>query len=178
MIEWVKSLFGKRRTENSSTDAEQDSDLLEQFEVFLADRMEKLFPDVRDAFATLLDTDFPDSIKGLHIEVFLDDPAFSFQLFSKGKNDIWANGPEPVKKLNATIDRIWPIVTKDELDQYTIWEDDPKWGRQEALEQPLDKLNVPRIVFPWFKKIVSETRGRFSHPITASIHDITLPEEL
>lgn len=178
MIEWVKSLFGKRKTENSTTDTAQDSELLEQFKVFLADRMEEFYPDVRDAFATLLDAGFPDGIKGLHIEVFLDDPAFSFRLFSKGKNDVWADEPEAVKEFNDTIDRIWPIVTEDELDKYTIWEDDPKWGRQVALEQPLDKLNVSRIVFPWFKKIVSETRGDFSHPITASVHDITLPQEL
>ncbi|MCK0095558.1 hypothetical protein MWU60_08235 [Yoonia sp. F2084L] len=178
MIEWIKSLFGKRRAENSSTDMAQDGDLLKQFEVFLANRMEEYYPDVRDAFAKLLDTDFPDSIKGLHIEVFLDDPAFSFRLFSKGKNEVWVNEPEPVKELNDTVDRLWPIVTEDELDQYTIWEDDPKWGRQVALEQPLDKLNVSRIVFPWLKKIVSETKRDFSHPITASIHDITLPKEL
>lgn len=178
MIEWVKSLFGKRKTEKSSTDTAQDSVLLKQFQVFLADRMDEFYPDVRDAFATLLDAGFPDSIKGLHIEVFLDDPAFSFRLFSKGKNDVWADEPEAVKELNETIDRIWPIVTEDELDQYTVWEDDPKWGRRVALEQPLDKLNVPGIVFPWFKKIVSETRGDFSYPITASVHDITLPEEL
>ncbi|WP_122073976.1 hypothetical protein [Pseudophaeobacter sp. EL27] len=178
MIKWGKFLFRKLGTANSSTDTVQDSDLLEQFEVFLADRMTKFYPDVRDAFAALLDADFSESIKGLHIEVFLDDPAFSFQLFSQGKNDVWADQPEPVRELNETIDRLWPIMTDDELDQYTIWEDDPKWGRQVALEQPLDKLNVPRIVFPWFKKIVSETRGDFSHPITASVHDITSPEEL
>lgn len=178
MIEWIKSLFGKRRTENSSTGMAQDGDLLEQFEVFLANRMEEFYPDVRDAFAELMDTDFPDSIKGLHIEVFRDAPAFSFRLFGKGRNEVWVDEPEPVKKLNDAIDRLWPIVTEDELDQYTIWEDDPKWGRQVALEQPLDKLNVPRIVFPWLKKIVSETRREFPHPITASLHDMTLPKEL
>ncbi|MDV4144718.1 hypothetical protein [Shimia sp. FJ5] len=178
MVDWVKSLFGKRKTEISSTDTVEDDELLKQFKVVLANRMDEFYPEVRDAFATLLDADLPDSIKGLHIEVFLDDPAFSFRLFSKGKNDVWSDDPEAVEKFNDTINRIWPIVTEDELDQYTIWEDDPKWGRQVALEQPLDKLNVPRIVFPWFKKIVSETRGDFSHPITASVHDITLPEEL
>lgn len=178
MIEWVKSLFGKRKPETARTGTAQDSDLLGQFKVFLNERMEEFYPDVRDAFATLLDADFPDSTKGLHIEVFLDEPAFSFRLFSKGKNDVWAEEPEAVKEFNDTIDRVWPIVTQDELDQYTIWEDDPKWGRQVALEQPLDKLNVPRIVLPWFKKVVSDSRGKFSYPITASVHDFTLPEEL
>lgn len=155
-----------------------DRDLLEQFELLLAERMEKYYPEVRAAFGTLLAADFPDTIRGLHIEVFLDDPAFSFRLFSKGQKHVWADEPKPIKDLNKTVDRFWPIVTEDELDQYTIWEDDPKWGRQVALEQPLGKLNVPGIVLPWFKKIVSETRGDFSHPITASVHDITLPEEL
>jgi hypothetical protein len=178
MIDWFKSLFARRKTENSQANTAQDNELLEQFEVLLAARMEEFYPEVRDAFASLLSSGIPDSIKGLHIEVFLDDPAFSFRLFSVGKTDVWADEPEAVQEFNETMDRIWPIVSEDELDQYTIWEDDPKWGRQVALEQPLDKLNVPGIVLPWFKKIVSETRGNFSHPITASVHDITLPEEL
>lgn len=178
MIKWVKSIFGKRKTENAPTDTAQNSDLLGQFKVFLSERLEEFYPDVREAFAKLLSADFPDDIKGLHIEVFLDEPAFSFRLFSKGKSDILANEPEAVKVFNDTIDRVWPIVTQDELDQYIIWEDDPKWGRQEALEQPLDKLSFPRIVLPWLKKVVSDSRGKFSHPITASVHDFTLPEEL
>lgn len=178
MIKWIKSLLGKRKTGEYLTASTQDNDLLEQFEVLLGDRMKNRYPAVREAFSILLDADFPDSIKGLHIEVFIDDPGFSFRLFSKGKTDVWDDEPEPVAQLNDTIDSLWPIVTEDEMDQYMIWEDDPKWGRQVALEQPLDKLNVHRIVLPWFKKIVSETRGGFPHPITASIHDLTLPEEL
>jgi len=47
-----------------------------------------------------------------------------------------------------------------------------------ALEQPLDKLNIQKIVLPWFKKILSETRGDFSYPITASVHDVTMPVEI
>ena len=178
MIDWIKSLFRKRRIENSSTNKSQDPELLKLFEVFLADRMEEFYPDVRNAFATLLDARFPDGFKGLHIEVFLDDPAFSFRLFGQGKNDVWTDELEAVEIFNDTICRLWPIVTQDELDQYTIWEDDPKWGRQVALEQPLDKLDVQRIVLPWFKKIVSETRGDFSYPITTSVHDISMPVEI
>lgn len=161
-----------------ASDTGRDGDLLEQYEVFLSDRMEKLRPKVRAAFATLLDADFPDGIKRLHIEVFLDDPAFSFRLFSEVKDEFLSNEPEPVKEFNDTIDRFGPIVTQDEMDQYTIWEDDPKWGRQVALEQPTDELDLPKIILPWFKKIVAETRGEFPFPITAAVHDITLPEKL
>jgi len=178
MIDWIKSFFRKRRSESSSTNTTQDIELLKLFEVFLADRMEEFYPHVRNAFATLLDACFPDGFKGLHIEVFRDDPAFSFRLFGQGKNDVWTNEPEAVEIFNDTISRLWPIVTQDELDQYTIWEDDPQWGRQVALEQPLDKLNIQKIVLPWFKKIVSETRGDFSYPITASVHDETMPVEI
>lgn len=39
MVEWIKSLFGIRTIKNSSTDAVQDSNMLEQFEAFLAARM-------------------------------------------------------------------------------------------------------------------------------------------
>lgn len=178
MIKWIKSIFEKRKAENAPTDTAPNSELLEQFKVFLADRMDAFYPNVRDAFAKLLDADFPDDIKGFHIEVLLDEPAFSLRLFSKGENDFLGNEPDAVKEFNDTIDRLWPIVTQDELDQYTIWEDDPKWGRQEALEQPLDTLSFPRIVLPWLKKIVSESKGTCSRPITASVHDFTLPEEL
>ena len=98
MIEWVKSLFGKRKTESSPIRTAQDSELLGQFKVFLADRMEDFYPNVRDAFATLLDAGFPESIKGLHIEVFLDDPAFSFRLFAKENDGVWTDEPEAVNK--------------------------------------------------------------------------------
>ncbi|UWR53212.1 hypothetical protein [Phaeobacter inhibens] len=178
MIDWLKSLLGKRNTENRSTGAAHDFNQLEQFEVFRAERMKRFHPSVSDAFAKLFEADFSDNIKGLHIEIFLDDPAFSFRLFSQGNNDVWADEPAPIKELNDTIDRLWPIVTEDELDEYMIWEDGPKGKPQVALEQPLDNLNIPRIVFPWFNKILSETRGSFPHPITASVHDIALPEEL
>ncbi|UWR64843.1 hypothetical protein K4L02_00995 [Phaeobacter inhibens] len=178
MIDWLKSLLGKRNTENRSTGAAHDFNQLEQFEVFRAERMKRCHPSVSDAFAKLFEADFSDNIKGLHIEIFLDDPAFSFRLFSQGNNDVWADEPAPIKELNDTIDRLWPIVTEDELDEYMIWEDGPKGKPQVALEQPLDNLNIPRIVFPWFNKILSETRGSFPHPITASVHDIALPEEL
>ena len=178
MIDWIKSFLSKRRTESSSTNTAQDIELLKLFEVFLADRMEEFYPLVRNAFATLLDACFPDGFKGLHIVVFLDDPAFSFRLFSQGKNDVWTNEPEAVEIFNDTISRLGLIETQGVLDQYTIWEDDPKWGRQMALEQPLDKLNMKKIVLPWFKKILSETRGDFSYPITASVHDVTMPVEI
>lgn len=178
MINWLKSLFGKRDRDNLSTATANGNELLEQFEVFLVERMNTFYPSVRDAFSILLAADFSDNIKSLHIEVFLDDPGFSFRLFSQGNNDVWAEEPTSILELNDTIDRLWPIVTEDELDQYTIWEDDPKWGRQVALEQPIDNLDIPRIVIPWFKKIVLETKGDFSRPITVSIHDITVPEEL
>ena len=62
MIKWGKFIFGKLEAANSSTDTVQDSDLLKQFEVFLADRMIKFYPDVRDAFATLLDADFSEGV--------------------------------------------------------------------------------------------------------------------
>ncbi|MGI2035214.1 hypothetical protein ACRQ1B_22790 [Rhizobium panacihumi] len=177
-IEWLKSGFSERRMENMSNDTTQDSDLLERFQVFLADRMNSFYLSVRDAFARLLKTEFPTNIKGLHIEVFIDDPAFSFRLFSQGQDDVWTDDCEQIKALNDTIGRIWPIVTQDELDQYIIWEDDPKWGRQVALEQPLDTLNISGIVFPWLRKIVSEAKGDCSLPITIGVHDMGSPEEL
>ncbi|MEJ2002030.1 MAG: hypothetical protein P8X51_17360 [Maritimibacter sp.] len=178
MIYWLKSFLGKRDAEKLSTGTAQDSNLLEQFEVFLAERMDKFHPSVSEAFATLLEANFSDNIKGLHIEIFLDDPGFSFRVFGRGKRDVWADDPEPIKELNDTIDRLWPIVTEDELDQYMIWEDGPEGRPQVALRQPLDNLNIPKIVIPWFKNIVLETRGNFSLSITASVHDITFPEEL
>lgn len=178
MIDWLKSIFGSGQQNHSEVKSEPDNDFLERFEAFLAERMQEFRPSVHDAFAALFKANLTDDIKGLHIEIFLDDPAFSFRLFSQGKDDVWADEPAPVQELNNTIDWLWPIVTEDELDQYTIWEDDPKWGRQVALEQPLDKLSIPQVVIPWFKKIVSETRGDFSRPVTASVHDITMPEEL
>lgn len=178
MIDWLKSIFGSGQQKQPVTKSEPDDNLLERFEAFLAERMQEFRPSVHDAFITLFKANLTDDIKGLHIEIFMDDPAFSFRLFSQSKDDVWTGEPAPVQAMNETIDRLWPIVTEDELDQYTIWEDDPKWGRQVALEQPLDKLSIPQIVIPWFKKIVSETRGDFSRPVTASVHDITMPEEL
>jgi hypothetical protein len=161
-----------------STDTTQYSELCERFQIFLADRMNNFYPSVRDAFGKLLETDFPTSIQGLHIEIFIDDPAFSFTLFGQGRDDVWTDDCEQIQAFNNAIDRIWPIVTQDELDQYIIWEDDPRWGRQVALDQPLDTLNISGIVFPWFRKIVSEAKGDCSLPITIGVHDMGSPEEL
>lgn len=86
--------------------------------------------------------------------------------------------PSEIEEFNVQLETLWPIMTQDELDQFTVWEDDPKWGRQVALKQPIDELNIPKLVLPWLKEIVAEVRGNFAKRITANVHDITLDEEL
>jgi len=178
MIQWLKSLFAKSDRAAPPTGSGQEAELLIAFEDFLTDRMNAFFPAVRDAFSDMFKTGLPDAAQRLHIEIFLDDPAFSFRVFAFDAANMSSDAPEPVQALNDTIDQLWPIVTNTEMDRYLIWETDPKWGRQVALQQPLDDLNLSKFVFPWFQKIVSETRGDFRRPITASIHDITPAQAL
>ena len=157
MLNWLKSILGWN-TDNKAppTTLNEENDLLEAFEVFLATRLQKFRPSVCDAFANLFDQELPEGTNGIHIEVFLDDPGFSFRVFGKGNDNTWADEPEAIQQFNSTIDALWPIVTEDELDDFTVWENDPKWGRQVALEQPTDKLNLPELVLPWFKDMICE----------------------
>lgn len=79
---------------------------------------------------------------------------------------------------NSQIDALLPFVTEAEIATYTIWEHDPEFGRQVALTQPLDRLDIQGIAIPWLKGIVSETREHFRHKIMTGIHDPTIGEPL
>jgi len=130
------------------------------------------------AFANLLQTVPSTNYEILHIEVFLEEPAFRFRGFSMDAQNSQTATPSEIEEFNVQLETLWPIMTQDELDQFTVWEDDPKWGRQVALKQPIDELNIPKLVLPWLKEIVAEVRGNFAKRITANVHDITLDEEL
>lgn len=178
MIGWLRSLLRNRATDGPPSGAKENNELRFQYEAFLLERLDVVTPSVRRAFLTLTTSDFPDKVERLHLEIFLDAPPFSLRLFGQDNAGVWADIAAPVKTFNDTIDRLWPIVTQDEMDAFMIWEDDPQWGRQVALEQPIDMVNVSSLVIPWLRKIAAETSADFRVKIAVSVHDFTLPEPL
>ena len=156
----------------------ENHDLLKKYEALVVNRMQGMRPRVQEAFAALFASVQPDNPGDIHIEIFLDEAAFSFRVFDKTKDDVWADEPEAVMHFNNTVDGFWPIVTDDEVMQFLVWEHDPEHGRIAAIEQPIDELNIPGIVLPWLREIVSETRGICSRKVTARVHDITSTEEM
>lgn len=147
-------------------------ELVEEFEKFLADRMREFREPVRAQFATFFRATAPQHVCKLHIEVHTDTDGFDFHLFEFDEHNaevISAN----IRLFNSNIKAVWPIIQPEEMNRFWIWEIDPTWGRQVALEQPIDNIDLPQIVMPWFRGILLETRGDCRCEVTLALHDVT-----
>jgi hypothetical protein len=158
--------------------SEANNELYIGYKKLITNRLAEFRDPVGIALANLFQSEPSIEYDILHIEFFLDEPGFSFRAFSMDAHNSQTRTPSEIEAFNAEIQALWPIVAQDELDQFTVWEDDPKWGRQVALGQPTDELHIPKLVLPWLKGIVAEVRGDFAKKITANVHDITFDEEL
>ncbi len=148
-----------------------DSQIAERYAGFLESKLAAARPQLLEAFRALFSGAFPLDLQRLHFEIFEDEPGFGFGLFllDAGNTEVFAN--ELTNPFQAAVDGVWPLVTDSEMDQFMIWEDDPKWGRQHALDQPLDAFDVMHVARPWFRSIVSETKGSFAPDVTLGVHD-------
>lgn len=146
-MEFFKRLFGRGRVaENGRTPpkaAEPDPTCL-AFDTFLAERLASLAPRVRRVLDDVDPRSLPADADLLHIEIF-EEPMYEMHLFAFRADGAEAFGdPETrapglaLAAANAGLDALQPIVTAEELERFTRWEDDPQWGRQVALVQPLD----------------------------------------
>ncbi len=178
MIGWLKKMLNRGpSSETSPANTAVNNELYIGYKSLLIKRLAEFSDPVGIAFANLFQAEPSTNYEVLHIEVFLEEPAFWFRAFSMDAQNSQTPSPSEIIEFNVQLEMLWPIMTQDELDQFTVWEDDPKWGRQVALKQPIDELNIPKLVLPWLKKIVTELRGDFAKKITANVHDITLNEE-
>ncbi len=178
IMRWLKRLFGTTSEDSKVGSLAQEDDRLPRFEAFLAARLQQLRPDVLKVFQELFAARTGEDTKSVNIEVFDDAAPFSFRMFEVDPDNIWCSSPEYIQAANRVFDAMVPIMSELEMDPFWIWEEDPKWGRQVALEQPLDALDVPGILMPWFRGLVSEARGASCLVVTASVHDLTMPQEL
>jgi hypothetical protein len=177
MMRWLKSLFS-RDAKAPQTQEDQEHPLLAGYTALLTRRLREFHGPVSRAFAEFFASKVPDSFDILHIEIFVEEPAFSVRVFSMDKTHCQTPEPPVLQHLNKQIAALWPLLTEDEVDQFMIWEDDPKWGRQVALSQPIDAMDFHKLVIPWLRDIVSETKDSFDRKITANVHDMTAAEEL
>ncbi|MEM8697022.1 MAG: hypothetical protein AAGE05_13465 [Pseudomonadota bacterium] len=146
--------------------------LIEEFELFLTGRMREFREPVRTEFAALFDAIALQNDGRLHIEVYTDSDGFDFHLCQFDEKNMEIKNAH-IHLFNNNIRAIWPIVQPEEMDRFWIWEEDPKWGRQVALEQPIDNIDLAQIVIPWFRGIVLETRGHCRDEVTLALHDLT-----
>jgi hypothetical protein len=176
---WLKKLLNRGPSdETSATNSLEKNALYIGYSKLLTKRLGEFRDPVGVAFAKLFQTEPSIEYAILHIEFFLDEPGFSFRAFSMDAQNCQTRTPTEIEAFNAEIQALWPIITQDELDKFTVWEDDPKWGRQVDLEQPTDALNIPKQVLPWIKGIMTEVKGDFAKKITVNVHDLTFDEGL
>lgn len=178
MLGWLKDLFRRTLAPPMTDRPTEEDDLQRRFDALLCARMEAAYPALRGAFAALFQDDLPQTVKALQIAIFVDELPFSIRLFGLDEGGMLTDRAAPVATFNDRINQIWPIMSQAESDAFTIWEDDPTWGRQVALEQPLDGVDIPARVIPWLRKIVSQTKGGFARPVLVAVHDYGLPRPL
>lgn len=179
MIEWIRSLCRRKAIEPSGLNgSSSEHELSTQFRQFLAQRMIEFRDPIHLAFSELLNSSLTEEVVSLHLEVFLDEPGFSINLFSYDKAMTEIGGQPAVDRFNTKLKSLWPIIAQDEFDKFMIWETDPKWDRQIALVQPADELDIPAMVIPWLKEIVSSSRGNFVKKISVAVHDFPIEDVL
>ena len=148
------------------------ADLIAKFEVFLKERMREFREPVQAAFAAFFEAATLGRDARIHVEVFTEGEGFDFHLFQYDSNGSELTS-EPILLFNDRIEALWPMVQSEEMDSFWVWEDDPKWGRQVALHQPIDSVDLLQIVAPWFRSIVLEARGDRECNVTLALHDLT-----
>lgn len=147
------------------------------FDTFLRDRLETLAPQVRRVLDDVDPRSLPADADLLHIEIF-EEPMYEMRLFAFradgaeafGDPETWAPSPA-LAAANAALDALQPIVSAEELDRFLRWEDDPKWGRQVTLEQPLDSYDAWTRLGPFLADVTEGLRQRFDGDFTAGMHD-------
>lgn len=148
-----------------------DQQMLEGYSTFLVARLEDFRPDVTAAFLDIVDGMKEVSPPALDIYVYTDDPAFYFQLLFEYKNQEGPRRNPHVEDFNRKISELGAIMTRDDLDPFTVWEDHPKYGKTQALNQPYYEFNLTEFVTSWFTDIISNIPRSYSGDILLSFHD-------
>lgn len=187
MIGWLKSLFSNEAEAQSPSpempqntasapppESAEHREMRENYGALIKEKLSAVREPVSLAFSDLLKSDFPEHTQSLWIEVFTDGPGFYFTIYSMDEHNGQTHEPPAFEDFQKKIEALWPLITEEEHDKYIVWEEDPKWGRQHALDQPIDTLDLPKIVVPWFKSIVSDTRAETSPKIVINFHDASV----
>ena len=157
-------------TPNTSSD---DNALRLAFDDFLTEKLAQVTRDIRNILSGLDPDVLPGDTDLLHIEIF-EEPMYEMRLFAFRSDGVeafadpetWSPSPA-LQEVNAALDALQPILTQEELDRFTIWEEDAEWGRQEALEQPLDAYDAWRQLGPFsgrgYAGPAAAVQGRYDH---------------
>lgn len=169
---WLKSKLEKFATHR------RDQSIRRSFDQLLAIKLDAATPSVQTAFHDLINACPPEDLDHFHIEVFRDTPDFAFYVYAMAIDNRQLKDHAALLEFQDKINRIWPLFSSEERDAFTLWENDPKWGPQEALYQPLDNKNCVAAAKPWFIKILQIACEGRSMPFTFASHDGTPPEHI
>lgn len=176
IINWLirlKNFLGLEQTAQARPKVTTDD-----FDAFLTTRLTSAQAAINDIFDQFDVSTLPENVTRLHIEVFdeirLDLRVFGFDAGSVQVRDPQHDGVTPhagLAGLNAALDRVLPLVNQQDLDRFTIWEQHPKFGRQEALWQPLDDYDAWGHMRPFLSEVTAGLRASFPGDFTIGLHD-------
>jgi hypothetical protein len=176
-MDWLKKLL-EIRSHDDRLPPQDPEALRREFDSFLCARLDSLVPNLTAIFEGLEPATLPAEMTHLHIEVF-DDVGYELRLIGFGADgtEFFETAPEDRKvtsalaQVNAALGAHQPFVTQEEMDRFTLWETDPKFGQQHALEQPLDDYDAWSRLGPFLAEVTKGLRLAFSGDFTTGFHD-------
>ena len=166
----ISGLFGQAMTKDQSI---SDFGRQQGYLLMLQTRLSELAPNMRACLDSLDISKLPSGTERLHLEIF--QPGFEIRLFATDLDFQELYDPDStadeLERINAELDSFPPILNEDDLDRFIVWEDDPEHGRQEALEQPIDRADLSKPFGPFAAHVLEGVQNRFNGIVTAGFHD-------
>ena len=174
-MDWVRRLRKWIGALGRTRPAIPDETSAIRFTEILADRLNSFVPALALHYRTMVVAGLDARVSTLHFEYSRDAYCPDFVLFAYDKAKSQIHDDPDVDAFNAKARTLFPFLSHEEVDAFIVWEDDPKWGKQEAMLQPLDSLDHSGVLICFTKDIIAQSKVHFDGPVLFSIHDSAPP---
>ena len=146
--------------------------LVARYAAALSQRMAERAAALRALFDGLDPASLPQGTVRLHLECWPDSPPFAITAFAMDEAACDAAGDgAALEALNEGLQRLTPLFSEKEQDGFMLWEEDPKWGRVVAEDQPTDTLDLHALAAPWLAEASAGFAARFGGDVVFGLHD-------
>ena len=146
--------------------------LVARYAAALSERMAERAAALRALFDGLDPASLPQGTVRLCLECWPDSPPFAITAFAMDEAacDL-EDDTGALEALNEGLERLTPLISEEEQDGFMLWEEDPKWGRVLAEDQPTDMLDLLALAAPRLSQASAGFAARFGGAVVFGLHD-------